>query len=146
MDNTLIQAVEFYDFLTGKASTAIARRLQRNFKEKGIEITAEQWSVLYYLWGEEGLTQQELATRTFRDKPSITRLIDNLERDNLVVRVPDKHDRRVNLIYLSNAGKELQKTCMEQANKTLSEAIKGIDETHIRLAKETLKAVFDNLK
>lgn len=146
MANTITQAVEFYDFLTGKASTAIARRLQRNFKEHGIDITSEQWSVLYYLWQEEGLTQQELATRTFRDKPSITRLIDNLERDNLVVRVPDKQDRRVNLIYLSHAGKQLQRSCMEQANKTLEEAIKNIDEQHILLAKETLKTVFDNLK
>ncbi|UZJ66075.1 MarR family transcriptional regulator [Sphingobacterium sp. KU25419] len=39
--------------------------MQRNLKDVGINITAEQWSILYNLWQEEGLTQQELATRTF---------------------------------------------------------------------------------
>ncbi len=40
---------ELYSFMTGKASTAIGRRLQKNFKQAGIEITIEQWSVLYHL-------------------------------------------------------------------------------------------------
>ena len=45
-----------------------------------MNLTIEQWSVLYQLWKEDGKSQQELCNATFRDKPSITRLIDNLEK------------------------------------------------------------------
>lgn len=88
--NEAIYTEDFFNFLTGKATTALTRRLQQNLKESGINITAEQWSILYNLWQEEGLTQQELANRTFRDKPSVTRLINNLEKLNLVIRVNDR--------------------------------------------------------
>ena len=50
------------------ASSAIARRLQKHFRQAGLEITIEQWSVLYHLWLEDCLSQQELCNRTFRDK------------------------------------------------------------------------------
>jgi DNA-binding MarR family transcriptional regulator len=79
MPNNQFKKGELYSFMTGKASTAIARRLQKNMKQGGIEITVEQWSVLYHLWKSDGLSQQDLCNATFRDKPSITRLVDNLE-------------------------------------------------------------------
>jgi DNA-binding MarR family transcriptional regulator len=78
MPNNQFKKGELYSFITGKASTAIARRLQKNFKQSGVDITIEQWSVLYHLWKQNGLSQQQLGDATFRDKPSITRLVDNL--------------------------------------------------------------------
>ncbi len=53
---------------------------------------------LIFLWEKDGVTQQELCNATFKDKPSMTRLIDNMERQHLVVRISDKKDRRTNLI------------------------------------------------
>ena len=41
MPNNQFKKSELYSFITGKASTAIARRLQKNFKNAGIEITIE---------------------------------------------------------------------------------------------------------
>ena len=38
----------------------------------------------------------------------MTRLIDNMERQHLVVRISDKKDRRTNLIHLTKDGKELE--------------------------------------
>ena len=87
MPNNQFKKGELYSFVTGKASTAIARRLQKKFNGAGLSITIEQWSVLYHLWKQEGISQQELCNATFRDKPSITRLVDNLEKLNLVKRV-----------------------------------------------------------
>ncbi|WP_353196889.1 MarR family transcriptional regulator, partial [Parapedobacter defluvii] len=142
----IIETKTFYDFLTGKAYTALSRRLQKNFRNAGIEITSEQWSILYALWEEEGLTQQELAQRTFREKTTITRLIDNMERNGLVIRVTDKSDRRTNLIYLTKAGRQLKEACMKQADQTLREALSGVDAGDIGVAKDTLKKVYENLK
>lgn len=136
---------ELYSFITGKASTALARRLQKNFKQAGIEVTIEQWSVLYHLWKEDGLSQQDLCNQSFRDKPSITRLVDNLEKLKLVKRVASKDDRRINLIYLTEAAKTLHEQTMEMANQTLNEALEGVSKEDIELCKAVLQKVYDNL-
>jgi DNA-binding MarR family transcriptional regulator len=145
MSNNQFKKSELYSFITGKASTAIARRLQKNFKQNGIDITIEQWSVLYHLWKEDGLSQQQLCDATFRDKPSITRLVDNLEKLQLVKRVASKDDRRINMIYLTPSAQQLQVQSMELANQTLNEALEGVTHGQVEIAKEVLQKVYENL-
>lgn len=145
MPNNQFKRGELYSFITGKASTAIARRLQKNFKQNGVDITIEQWSVLYHLWKQDGLNQQELCNATFRDKPSITRLVDNLEKLKMVKRISSKEDRRRNLIYLTDTARKLQDQSMDLANQTLNEALYGVDEKDIDLCKSVLQRVYDNL-
>ncbi|MCO5238634.1 MAG: MarR family transcriptional regulator [Chitinophagaceae bacterium] len=137
---------ELYSFITGLASTAIARRLQKNFKQHDIDITIEQWSVLYHLWKQDGLSQQELCSATFRDKPSITRLVDNLEKLQLVKRVASHTDRRINLIYLTDKAALLRDQTMDMANRTLNEALTGVTADEIAVCKSVLQRVYDNLK
>jgi len=146
MSNNQFKRGELYSFITGKASTAIARRLQKNFKLANLDITIEQWSVLYHLYKEDGLSQQQLCDATFRDKPSITRLVDNLEKLKLVRRVASKEDRRINKIYITEAAQKLQEQTMELANQTLNEALTGVTNGQIEIAKEVLQMVYDNLK
>lgn len=146
MPNNQFKRGELYSFMTGKASTAIARRLQKNFKQVGIDITVEQWSVLYHLWKQDGMSQQELCNATFRDKPSITRLVDNLEKQKLVKRVASKDDRRMNLIYLTDEALKLETQTLEVANTTLNEALDGVGPDNIAICKEVLQIVYDNLK
>lgn len=145
MLNNQFKRGELYSFITGMASTALARRLQKNFKQAGIEVTVEQWSVLYHLWKEDGLSQQDLCNHSFRDKPSITRLVDNLEKLKLVKRVPSKDDRRINLIYLTEAAKTLQEQTMDMANQTLNEALDGVSKEDVEICKAVLQKVYDNL-
>jgi DNA-binding MarR family transcriptional regulator len=145
MPNNQFKRGELYSFITGKASTAIARRLQKNFKQANVDITIEQWSVLYHLWKQDGLSQQQLCEATFRDKPSITRLVDNLEKLNLVKRVASKDDRRINMIYLTQQAQDLQEQTMGLANQTLNEALEGVTNGQIEIAKEVLQKVYENL-
>ena len=72
MSNNQFKRGELYSVINGMATTAVARRLQKNFRNAGLEITIEQWSVLYHLWKEDGLSQQELGTRTFRDLNTVS--------------------------------------------------------------------------
>ena len=145
MSNNQFKRSELYSFITGKASTAIARRLQKNFKQAGIEITIEQWSVLYHLWKEDGQSQQQLCDATFRDKPSITRLVDNLEKLGLVKRTANKNDRRINKICITPEAEKLQVQTMEVANQTLNEALQGVTNGQVEIAKEVLQMVYENL-
>ncbi|PRD47300.1 MULTISPECIES: MarR family winged helix-turn-helix transcriptional regulator [Sphingobacterium] len=145
MNDNFEDTDEFFSFLTGKAYAALGRRLQRNLKEEGIKITSEQWSVLYYLWIEEGRTQQELACLTFRDKPSVSRLINNLERLKLVIRVTDKEDKRTNLIFLTKQGRQMKEACLRQAKRTINQALEGVSREDMIKARNTLDVLYSNL-
>jgi DNA-binding MarR family transcriptional regulator len=145
MANNQFKRGELYSVINAMAATAIARRLQKNFRDASIDITIEQWSILYHLWKEDGLSQQDLCNRTFRDKPSITRLLDNLEKQKLVKRVPSKEDRRINTVMLTEAAKSLQDVTINLANQTMDEALVGVDKDEIETVKNVLQKVYDNL-
>jgi DNA-binding MarR family transcriptional regulator len=146
MPNNQFKKGELYSFITGKASIAIARRLQKKFNQAGLNLTIEQWSVLYHLWKEDGISQQELCTATFRDKPSITRLVDNLEKLSLVKRNPSKDDRRMNMILLTPEARKLEEQAMVLANETLNEALESVPADKIEVCKEVLQIVYNNLR
>lgn len=146
MPNNQFKRGELYSFITGKASTAIARRLQKKFNTAQLNLTIEQWSVLYHLWKQDGISQQELCNATFRDKPSITRLVDNLEKLKLVKRVSSKEDRRMNMIYLTAEARKMQDASMDLAEETLNEALIGVPNDQVEICKAVLQIVYDNLK
>ncbi len=135
-----------FAILNGKVSAAINRKLVRNFRENGLDITPEQWTVLLSLWEKDGVSQQELCNATFKDKPSMTRLIDNMEKLGLVVRIASKDDRRTNLVHLTRNGKELKESAILVANRTLKEALVGVTFDELRVSQEVLRKVFTNAK
>jgi len=145
MTNNRFKRGELYSVINAMAAAAIARRMQKNFRAAGLEITIEQWSILYHLWKEDGLNQQQLCDKTFRDKPSITRLIDKLVKLNLVERQVSEIDKRVNYIFLSSIAKNLQEQTIEIANQTMDEALVGITKNEIETVKNVLQKVYDNL-
>jgi DNA-binding MarR family transcriptional regulator len=72
--------------------------------------------------------------------------VDNLEKLQLVKRVASKDDRRINMIYLTPEASKLQEQSMELANQTLNEALEGVTNGQIEIAKEVLHTVYENLK
>ena len=129
----------------GRVARAFVRGVYRYWKNAGLDVTIEQWSVLTHLWAKDGLAQQELCVCADRDKPSTTRLIDTMEKHNLVVRVPDQHDRRVKLIYLTHKGRELQQTLMDGIKAAEQEALHGIAEADIDVCLRVLRQVYTNI-
>lgn len=140
-----IQTDEVFSVLTGKVSTAINRTFLRAFANEGLDITTEQWTILACLWKEDKVTQQTLSNITLKDKPSITRLIDNLEKRRLVTRVSDLTDRRINLIHLTSAGEALQAKATEIVQKISEKTLMGVSESDLNTVREVLKKIMNNL-
>jgi len=141
-----LQDDELFDILVGKISTAINRTFLRTFATEGIEITTEQWSVLACLWNKDKVTQQALCSLTSKDKPSMTRLIDKLEKRNLVTRVSDHNDRRINLIHLTEAGAALQQNATDLVQRIATRTLNNITEEELNVSRSVLKKIMANLK
>lgn len=146
LNRVKISISDIFNIVIGRTTNIVNRKLQREFKRANLAITHEQWTLLSALWNEDGQTQQSLSEKTFRDKTSVTRLINKLESRSLVVRVTDKYDQRTNLIYLTAQGKSLENTTTQILKQTYQKAIAGISEKDILICKDVLNRVFDNLK
>lgn len=137
---------ESLGFLVGHLSRLMGSRLNDRFREAGHQVTREQWMVLTQLWNSDGSNQQDLALGCSRDKTSITRIIDSLEKLGYVVRIPDQNDRRNKRIHLTQPGRELQSALMEQAYKTREEAETGIDTAEMEACKNVLRQIIETLE
>ena len=141
-----IQNDELFDILIGKVSSAINRTFLRAFASEGIEITTEQWSVLACLWKTDGVTQQDLCNLTSKDKPSMTRLIDKLERRKLVNRISSINDRRINLIQLTEAGINLEVKATDIVQSIVTKTLSNISDEELNTSRNVLKKIMANLK
>lgn len=92
-------------FLLGATYNKLAALLMHRLK--AYDITPEQWSVLYHVADDEGMMQKEIAARTLKDKPTVTRILHQLEHKGFIVRTEDKLDRRSFRIYITDQGKNL---------------------------------------
>jgi DNA-binding MarR family transcriptional regulator len=81
---------------------------KRFFLSKNFDITPQQWHALNRLWRQDGISQAKLAKKTYKDYSFTTRLLDDLEKKKLVIRVKDPGDRRVNKIYLTDEGRDFK--------------------------------------
>lgn len=131
--------------ITNRVFTELYRHMLRNLRAADLPVTPEQVSILVHLWKQEGLTQQVLADRTGRDNPSVTRLVDNLEKRGLAIRQADPNDRRARLIFLSPEGRRLYRPVMDVANETLAVALRGLQEKQIAQCTAVLKQILQNL-
>ena len=135
-----------FGFLIVKAGRLIENRLRINFESENITITPQQWSALTYLWNEDGISQQQLANAFSKDKTSITRLLNNMERNNFIIRKSVNKDRRSKNIYLTEKSKLLKEKSIKIAQETLAEILDGIDYTKLKISKQVLKEVCENIE
>ena len=115
-------------------------------QENGINITPEQFLVLDILWKEQSLSQQKIADIIQKDKNSVTKIIDSLEKKNLVRRVVDKNDRRINKIELTDEAFALEKITTEVAINFMNDAVKGIDNKDLDTFVNVMRVLKNNLE
>ena len=131
-------------YLVGRTSRAIIKRLTKKFSDAGFDVSYEQWSILVHLYRRDGQTQQELSNIAVKDKAAITRLLNVLEKKNIVLRIPDRIDKRSKLVYLTNKAKELQKDLISLVEEILKEAEQDVRHEEMEQCRATLNKIFLN--
>jgi DNA-binding MarR family transcriptional regulator len=64
--------------------------------------------LLMYLWENDGLIQSELAVLMEVEPPTLTKMLNRMERAELLERCRDEADARVYRVYLTDKGRSLQ--------------------------------------
>ena len=118
-----------------------AKELSRN----DINLTPEQYLVMDILWDAEVLSQQAIADIIQKDKNSVTKFIDSLEKKGLVYRQVNKADRRVNNIVVSEEGMKLKTRTTEVAIRMMRNVLKDIKEEDLIALDKVMNQIKENI-
>ena len=91
-----------------KISFQMRRDYSKSLRE--LNLYVGQDNLLYRLWSDDGLTQMQLCEHLKCEPPTVTNMVKSLEQNGFIYRQRDKQDARVMRIYLTQKGKELERT------------------------------------
>lgn len=96
-----------------RAREAVMQQFRPLLAEHGL--TEQQWRVLRVLCEQNGLEAKDLASRTLMLQPSLTGVVDRLERDGFVERRRARGDGRKVTIWLTRKARRLYDRVAPQA-------------------------------
>jgi DNA-binding MarR family transcriptional regulator len=131
-------------FQTGIFVKTFQSKMEEAFKKAGVNVTAEQFTILTQLWYQDGLSQKSIAVAVERDKTTISRVIKNMIKQNLVTHVPGI-DKRERLIYLTQYGRSVQLQLVKISGSFYMKAINDISENVLLRTIKTLVKMTTNL-
>lgn len=99
------------------------RVTNRAFREFGV--TADQYVLLRLLCEEDGLSQQDLGSRSASDATTIGRMLNLLERKQLIQRKQSQDDGRARLVYVTASGRRMTRK-LYRAAESIREHLAGV--------------------
>ncbi|MGD8719462.1 MAG: MarR family transcriptional regulator [Candidatus Zixiibacteriota bacterium] len=122
------------------------RILARKLKEHGLDqINPPQGRILFALWRRDGISIQELGTRTKLAKSTLTAMLDRLEASGFVRRTPAETDRREVLINLTAKDRALRKAYNAVSQEMTALFYRGLGEEERDRFEGYLRRILDNL-
>ncbi len=120
--------------------------LLRRIRELGIDATPEQWFILNKLHSRDGQMQSELADDIFADRPNITRIVDNMERQGWVKRRSDDADGRRKLVFLTKAGRSAAEAIARMATVERAVLFAGLNQDDLAATRRFLAHLEQNVR
>lgn len=141
--NQKLEDVLFY--LIEKTNKVIRRYSQVRFSEAGLEITVDQWLVLKKISDSERITQIELANAIFKDRASITRILDLLVSKKLVTKEAGA-DRRAYELTLTAAGEKFMEQAFMIVKNVRKKGIESLTEKEQDQLRHSLQKIINSLE
>ncbi len=132
-------------FLIYQASRAIHLHLNKALSENGLPLLIEQWPVLMEIVHNNGISQQELANRVGKNKTTLTRILNTLEKNGFIRRETSTVDKRSKLLYHNDEAEEISPKIIEVLKEQSLEILKGLESDAEEGMREGLDVVFRNL-
>ncbi len=124
---------------------SLIKYFAKELNKNDINLTPEQYLVMDILWDAEMLSQQAIADIIQKDKNSVTKFIDSLEKKGLVYRTVNKYDRRINNIKVSEEGMKLKNKTTEVAVKMMGNVLKDIKEEDLIAFDKVMNQIKSNI-
>lgn len=125
--------------------TSRLRKLVYDAAFRPAGVTRAQAAVLSYLWGEDDMSQSQLARRLDLGKVALGSLVDKLELAGMVARAADADDRRAKRITLTAKGRRTFEQLRELGRAANERVLAGLSDDDIVTTTNALRRMKSNL-
>ena len=132
--------------LIGRIRNELHTNIEQELTRQGFELGFTQYVALKKLGTEGPMTPGELARLLHHNPGALTRLLDKLEQQNYLRRVPDPADRRALRIELTSSGRNLWKRINACGERVAERALEKSTEKERAQLQTLLNRVLDNLR
>jgi len=130
---------------TAEQAVKVYRRLcQQNIDRVMDNLTVDQGLALMVLNSHPALSQQQLAELVFKDKASITRIIELLVQKALLARTEHPTDRRKSALSLTDRGRQTLAQLSDTIQLNQQTALQGVSEAELAQLDATLRKIIAN--
>ncbi|OHD65789.1 MAG: hypothetical protein A2176_14390 [Spirochaetes bacterium RBG_13_51_14] len=130
-------------FLMSKAAHTLKNYLKKEFSSGGINISPAQMGILFALKQKNGLPMNLLSKIISIDNAAITRHVDILEREGMVIREADEKDRRKYIICITAKGIAEADKCRRIARRVNDTIKEGFRDDEVEVFKKVLNSFFN---
>jgi DNA-binding MarR family transcriptional regulator len=116
---------EYLSALLARASIAVSTEFNADMGRRGMPIP--HWRILGSLSDNPGLSLSDVAELTLIKQPTLTRLVQRLEKHGLVRKQIDPHDRRLVRLSLTTRGRNEVKDLIRIARERQKRVLHGLD-------------------
>ncbi len=134
---------QLYIFLLEQTFRVSRRYSNRQFAEFGYGVSVEQWDVLKRISEYPNTTQRDIAKAISKDPASVTRILDALQKKQLVQRT-EGNDRRSFGVVLTEEGTLVVADILPKAHAIRQKGIEGLTEEEDQQLVALLQRVYNN--
>ena len=126
----------------------IARALDSisNIEFKKFNLTKGQYLYLVRICENPGIIQEQLSDMIKVDRTTVSRAVKKLEKEKLVVKKKDPHNRKIKRLYATNKGEEIYPFLLREHEHSNRVALQGFTEEEIDIIFELLQRVRKNIE
>lgn len=128
-----------------RVARLLRHRATQMFAELSVELSVEQWVLLWRVYERGPCSQRSLADPLLDDRANITRLVARLQTAGWIEQVPDSDDRRRKLIALTEGGRARFEGLFDQVVAIRRDIFGGVDPDDLAAFERVLSAVERNL-
>lgn len=133
-------------YLVAKTNWLMKSYFGRAIRQTNLDITPEQWAVLYTVVKNPGISQTEVARICMKDKANITHIIDSLEEKHYIKRTSDLNDRRIKIIMPTSEAVEVLNRLIVIAEASNAKFMQGLTAAERQSLMEALRKISASLE
>jgi len=127
-----------------KCRKKIKEKFNSYFSLNGIPLTFDQWLIIQEIHSNKGINQKTIASNLSKEVAAVSRIINKLESNDLIVRKSNDKNLREFNTYLSLEGSNIVEKIIPFEKKVFKELFNGIYEQEINLVNNVLKRIDEN--
>ncbi|MEH6475868.1 MAG: MarR family transcriptional regulator [Sneathiella sp.] len=141
MDHPKEKIADNLAYILAQAHRHVHQKLEQQLKMEGVQV--EHWRVLDVLSDEKGRSMGDLAEIVLMNHPALTKMLDKMVANGLVLRSLDAKDQRKVLVFITNTGLELHQKLNNHATKFHDQYVRAIGPNKLNNLKNLLNEIIE---